>query len=360
MQERIDIARLILLDREKGTLRLVAEYRDRLHAVAFALCRNHAEAEDLAFRTIERAVSKIESYEERDSFYEWLQIILLNLYRNSVRGKMVRSTMAAGGGQDLEDISGKIQELDVESAEKVYAAVDSAILRDAINRLPDDMKEMVILRYFMDMPLKKMAQILSMPVGTVMSRLYYARLVLAKRLGTVVKKPAVAIVAAVLMLLGIAAAVVVDIVKLRMENGELENCGETLGGAIPTASQLASSSGIQPLSTTYHLLPATYHLNGETIMKNGKAVVAALSAAVATAPLAAANGDGYQFVVSGELVAVTEGCSSDSSLTAALESGPLADGVVFDSELEARCRTTEESNTCSLLSDKVGMMILVK
>ena len=209
MQEEIDIARSILLDREKGTQRLVAEYRDRLYAVALALCRNHAEAEDLAFRTIERAVSKIESYEERDSFYEWLQIILLNLYRNSVRGKMVRSTMAAGVGQDLEDISGRLQDGDIESAEKVYSAVDSAILRDAIDRLPDEMKEMVILHYFMDMPLKKIAKILSMPVGTVMSRLYYARLALAQRLGATLKKPAVAMIAAALLILGSVFAAVV-------------------------------------------------------------------------------------------------------------------------------------------------------
>ena len=207
MQEELDIARSILLDREKGTRLLVTEYRDRLYAVALALCQNPVEAEDLAFRTIERAVSKIELYEERDSFYEWLQIILLNLYRNSVRGKMVRSTVAAGVGLDLEDVSGQLQEGDVESAEKVYAAVDSAILRDAINRLPEDMKEAVILRYFMDMPMKKMAQILSVPVGTVMSRLHYARLALAQRIGAAMKKPAVAMIAAALVLFGAMAAV---------------------------------------------------------------------------------------------------------------------------------------------------------
>ena len=95
-------------------------------------------------------------------------------------------------------------------------------------------------------------------------------------------------------------------------------------------------------------------------MKGKKAAAAALSAAMAAAPLATARGDGYQFVVSGEIVAATTGCSSDSSEATSLTSGTLADGVVYDSELEARYRTSDESNTSSLSSDKIGMVILFK
>lgn len=359
MQEKIDIARSILLDREKGTQRLVAEYRDRLYSVAFALCRNHAEAEDLAFRTIERAVSKIESYEERDSFYEWLQIILLNLYRNSLRGKMVRSTMAAGAAQDLEDVYGILQDGDVESAEKIYASVDSAILRDAINRLPDDMKEMVVLRYFMDMPLKKIAKILSMPVGTVMSRLYYTRLALAHRLGAAIKKPAVAIIAIALMLLGVTAAVIVGNAKLRADNGEFEDGVETAAlTEVPSAQQ--TDTQLENSQKSENNQKSENIQKGETLMSKAKAAAAALTAAFAAAPLAAANGDEYQFIVSGELVAVTEGCSSGSSATAALTSGTLAGGIVYDSVLEARYRTTDESNTSSIRTDRAGMIILLK
>ena len=302
----MDIARSILLDREKGTRLLVTEYRDRLYAVALALCRNPAEAEDLAFRTIERAVSKIELYEERDSFYEWLQIILLNLYRNSVRGKMVRSTVAAGVGLDLEDVSGQLQEGDVESAEKVYAAVDSAILRDAINRLPEDMKEAVILRYFMDMPMKKMAQILSVPVGTVMSRLHYARLALAQRIGAAMKKPAVAMRAAALVLLGATAAVVVggrltsaagtssgDETTMAQEGTQATEATETADEMQTTEEPNATSSDpaedILSVSSVPSIpsVPSATFTKGETTMKKGKAATATLAMMVAAAPVSA-------------------------------------------------------------------------
>ena len=92
-------------------------------------------------------------------------------------------------------------------------------------------------------------------------------------------------------------------------------------------------------------------------MTRKKVAAAALTAAMAAAPLAAANGDGYQFVISGELVAVTEGYSSFSSETTSLTSGILAKGVVHESNLEARYRTMNESATCSLRSDKAGIII---
>ena len=93
-------------------------------------------------------------------------------------------------------------------------------------------------------------------------------------------------------------------------------------------------------------------------MKGKKAAAAALSAAMAVGPLAAARGDGYQFIVSGEIVSATTGCSSDSSTTTALTSGTLAEGCVYASTLEGRYRTMGESPTRKLRSDKFKSLIM--
>ena len=96
-------------------------------------------------------------------------------------------------------------------------------------------------------------------------------------------------------------------------------------------------------------------------MTRKKAAAAALSAAMAVGPLAAASGDEYQFIISGDPIAAsTEGSSSASSGTGPLTGGPLADGTVFASELEARYRTTGESGTGKLRSDLAGTIILIK
>ena len=157
-----------------------------------------------------------------------------------------------------------------------------------------------------------------------------------------------------------AAAVVVERMTL--------DAPDSVGGDEPTAQQGAETTEAPRATTSTSSADSpigpsgssTLSTKGENTMKKGTVAAAALTAAMAAAPLAAANGDGYQFIVSGELVAVTEGCSSDASSTTALTSGTLADGFVYDSELEARYRTLDESNTCSLRSDKAGLIISFK
>ena len=131
-----------------------------------------------------------------------------------------------------------------------------------------------------------------------------------------------------------------------------------------TDSQLPST--ISQLPTTIYQLPSTnYQLQtneGETTMTKKKAAVAALASAMAAAPLIAARGDGYQYILSGDPVAAeTADSSSASSATSSLTSGTLADGHVLASELEARYRTAGESAATSLRSDEFkGTFIIFK
>ena len=129
-----------------------------------------------------------------------------------------------------------------------------------------------------------------------------------------------------------------------------------------TISQLPST--ISQLPTTIYQLPSTnYQLQineGETTMTKKKAAVAALASAMAAAPLTAARGDGYQYIISGDPVAAeTADSSSASSATSSLTSGTLADGYVLASELEARYRTTGESALTALRSDKFNATIII-
>ena len=95
-------------------------------------------------------------------------------------------------------------------------------------------------------------------------------------------------------------------------------------------------------------------------MTKKKAAAAALASAMAAAPLTAANGDGYQYILSGDPVAAeTADSSSASSATSSLTSGTLADGYVLASELEARYRTAGESAATALRSDKFNATIII-
>lgn len=101
---------------------------------------------------------------------------------------------------------------------------------------------------------------------------------------------------------------------------------------------------------------------GTQEMNTKQAATAALAATLSAAPLAAARGDGYQFIISGDPVAAASaGSSSASSATSSLVGGPLAAGRVVAAALEGRFRTADDSATGALRSDKaVGTIISIR
>ena len=215
----------------------MAEYRERLYLVALALCHDETEAEDLVLRTLERIIEKIGDYQERDSFYNWACVIMLNLYRDSTRGKVVQGTVPVGGAAELDTLMEPI------GAERIVMDVDSGIVRQVLERMPEDMREVLLLHYFMDMPVGKIAKFLAMPVGTIKSRLHYARLALAMRLGAKLKKPAVVLIVAALLLLGVTAAVVA-VTRTAVD------LGAASGDAVPVEDS-ATGNGTEGIKGTY-------------------------------------------------------------------------------------------------------------
>ena len=81
----MDVWEQIRLDPENGSRSLVAEYGDRLFGAAVMLCHDSGVAEDLVFRTFERAVERIALYDSELPFWNWLYSILLNFFRMDMR-----------------------------------------------------------------------------------------------------------------------------------------------------------------------------------------------------------------------------------------------------------------------------------
>ena len=342
-------------DREKGAKRLESEYKVGLMALARRFCADESDANELVNRTFAIVVENIDSYIEQSAFFGWMSRILVNCHSKDMRRK----------SNEIEVSNPSLPEEaeDDDACARVFRAVDASLLRDAIEQLPPEIKHTLMMRYFMDMPIKDVARVLAVPSGTVMWRLHYARQILAAKLGANIKKPVVLLVAAALFLMASAAVVVgKGNVKWRMENGDLGAGATETTETIETTATAGTLSLVPDVSMVPDV-PEYFSQSiqqGATTMKGKKAAAAALSAAMAVGPLAAANGDDYQFIVSGEVVAATTGCSSSSSETTSLTSGTLADGCVYASALEGRYRTMDESNTSRLRSDLAGTIILIK
>ena len=153
----------IAADQERGTRRLVAECGDRLFTAAFFLCRDEGLAEDLVFRTFASAVRRIGQYGEKSPFYNWLYAILLNFYRSDCR-KLKAEPLETG---EIPESAVTVWNEDGEP----LATDEALVVRRAVQSLPPGFREAVVLRYFEDKSLAEMSEIMSVPLGTVKSRL---------------------------------------------------------------------------------------------------------------------------------------------------------------------------------------------
>ena len=169
---------------EDGARRLVAQCRDRLYAVAWRLCGNAADAEDLVYRTILRGVERIGSYRGESSLFAWLDAILVNFYHMSVRPKGIRALVP------VEEVPE--EEADAPSAADMLArGEDASVVRAAVAALLPVFREVTVLRYFEDMSVTSIAAVLNIPEGSVKSRLSRAKLRLRRILaGTFCEKKA--------------------------------------------------------------------------------------------------------------------------------------------------------------------------
>lgn len=176
----MDIVEELRRDRDSGAKRLVSEYKAGLMSLARRFCVNESDAEELVNATFAKVVDNIDDYLEQSAFFAWMCQILTNIFRESVRRKSNKNEVFPGDMPDVADES---------SEGEVYKALDASLLRNAIESLPDEIKKVVVLHYFVDMPVRDVAKFLSIPFGTVARRLYLARQILAAKLGAAAKKP---------------------------------------------------------------------------------------------------------------------------------------------------------------------------
>lgn len=168
-RREMEVWQEIVKNAEHGAERLVAEYGDRLYAAATLLCRNNSDAEELVFRTLAQAVGKIRQYKPSGDFFSWLYTILLNFYRMEGR-KNRPDIVLVGSPQDLPQIP-------------VGGNNDAAEeMREMVRQLPPQIRETVILKYFSGMSIEEIATTLAIPPGTVKSRLFTAKRILADEL----------------------------------------------------------------------------------------------------------------------------------------------------------------------------------
>jgi RNA polymerase sigma-70 factor (ECF subfamily) len=163
----------------------VVGHLDGLYSYALILTRNHAEAEDLVQETYVRAIPAMRRLREGSNTKGWLFTILRNVWLNQLRKWRNGPQMI-----DLEvgdGVANSVVEPSKDSHDLYVSKLEAEQVRAAIQELPIDLREIILLREYEDLSYQEIANVLECPVGTVMSRLGRARAKLRMLLPTTLK-----------------------------------------------------------------------------------------------------------------------------------------------------------------------------
>ena len=153
---------------------LVTKYRTKIFAMVCCIVGNEHDAWDLSQEAFLKAWRSIHRFEGRSSFYTWLYSITLNLTIDSLRRK--------GRSQEVE-LSDAIPSFLPGPRVNYERAEIRAQVEAALAQLSPEHRAVVVLRELEDMQYQEIAEVLNLSLGTVMSRLFYAR----KKLQSILK-----------------------------------------------------------------------------------------------------------------------------------------------------------------------------
>ena len=177
------LIRKALAGNEQAFRVLLNRYKDAVYRIIVKIVHNRDEAQDLVQETFMKAFGSLSSYKCEYRFTTWLYKIAAN---NCIDFLRRRKLVSVSLDQPLETKDGQVT---IELADWTYnPEVDLATrqrslsIDAAIDSLPPKYREVILFRHKRDKSYEEIAEILSIPVGTVKARIFRARELLKKKL----------------------------------------------------------------------------------------------------------------------------------------------------------------------------------
>jgi RNA polymerase sigma-70 factor (ECF subfamily) len=151
---------------------------DQLYNLAHWLTGDRADAEDLVQETYAKALKGFKSFEEGTNLRAWMFRILRNTFLTSRTGLKVQNTVLIEDETDGADLAAH----NTTPESLLLQLENSQSVMDALAELPVPYREMILLSDMEELSYKEIAEVLSVPIGTVMSRLSRGRKMLREAL----------------------------------------------------------------------------------------------------------------------------------------------------------------------------------
>ncbi|SQB90898.1 sigma-70 family RNA polymerase sigma factor [Clostridium paraputrificum] len=141
---------------KEALLKLIMDKKDEYYGLAFIYMKNKDDALDALQEMIVVLYREIVKLKKKEAFYSWSKTILVNICKRELKRKNKENK----------------EEKDDEYIEGSYSNVEDKIyLKELIEKLNEDQKEVIKLRYYLDCSYNDISEITGVPLGTVKSRI---------------------------------------------------------------------------------------------------------------------------------------------------------------------------------------------
>lgn len=150
-------------------------YRNPLYYFALTLLKNEADAEEAVQETFIKVIEKIHTLKDNKAFHSWIFTIIFN-HSTNVNNRKRKDKYSDGDSKLEEFVESKEISDDMDEKELV------SVVKTEIMNLPTMLHEVAFLKYFDDLTVNEISEILSIPTGTIKSRLVRIRKLLQPKL----------------------------------------------------------------------------------------------------------------------------------------------------------------------------------
>jgi RNA polymerase sigma-70 factor (ECF subfamily) len=155
----------------------------RLRRFALTLTRRWEDADDLVQATVERALTRLGGWREDTRLDSWLFKMMQNLWIDQARARRVRGGDTVGGDAELALLPG------VDGRPVMEARLTLRATLEAVMQLPEDQRAVILLVVVEGFSYREAADVLGVPIGTVMSRVSRARAALEDKVAAAGQPP---------------------------------------------------------------------------------------------------------------------------------------------------------------------------
>jgi RNA polymerase sigma-70 factor, ECF subfamily len=170
---------------------LVAKYQRRLMRLVSRIVHDTAEAEDVVQETFIKAYRALRHFRGDSAFYTWLYRIGINTAKNFLVTQGRRTPTSTDADAEQAEVFDDGEQLrDINTPESLLASKQIAeTVNAAMDALPVDLRTAIALREIEGLSYEDISEIMACPIGTVRSRIFRAREVIAEKLRPLLDLP---------------------------------------------------------------------------------------------------------------------------------------------------------------------------